>query len=102
MINIGGLKVYPEEVEAAINRHAAVSMSVVRAMKSPITGSLVVAEVVLKSEAEGRVASGPTDLRREILAVCHQTLAAHKVPATIRFVPALEVAAAGKLDRRET
>ena len=31
VINIGGLKVYPEEVEAVINRHPAVRMSIVRA-----------------------------------------------------------------------
>lgn len=99
MINIGGLKVYPEEVEAAINRHAAVRMSVVRAVKNPITGSLVAADVVLKGEAGDVAGDRTADLRREILAICHETLAAHKVPAIIRFVPSLEVAAAGKLVR---
>ena len=37
--------------------------------------------------------------KREILQICRDTLAPHKVPATIRFVPALEFAAAGKLAR---
>ena len=97
VINIGGLKVYPEEVEAVINRHPAVRMSVVRSRKSPITGSLVVADVVLKGEGTKRART----LKREILKICHESLAAHKVPATIRFVPALEVAAAGKLARRD-
>jgi acyl-coenzyme A synthetase/AMP-(fatty) acid ligase len=45
-INVGGLKVHPEEVEAVINRHPEVSISLVRPKKSPITGSLVVADVV--------------------------------------------------------
>ena len=48
IINVGGLKVHPEEVEAVINRHPAVRMSSVRSRKNPITGSVVVAEVVLK------------------------------------------------------
>src|SRR5262249_27405742 len=35
IINVGGLKVYPEEVEAAINRHPAVRMSRVQSRKEP-------------------------------------------------------------------
>jgi acyl-coenzyme A synthetase/AMP-(fatty) acid ligase len=38
-------------------------------------------------------------LKGEILEGCRATLARHKVPATIRFVAALEVGAAGKLAR---
>ena len=101
VINIGGLKVYPEEVEAAINHHRSVRMSIVRSRRSPIAGSLVAADVVLKDDrnppASGRERA---DLEREILEVCRQRLAAHKVPATIRFVAALDLAPAGKLARR--
>jgi acyl-CoA synthetase (AMP-forming)/AMP-acid ligase II len=96
VINVGGLKVYPEEVEAVINRHPAVRMSMVRSRKNPITGSLVSAEVMLKVAAEGDAASL---IKVEILESCRQSLAAHKVPATVRCVPTLEVAAAGKLVR---
>jgi acyl-CoA synthetase (AMP-forming)/AMP-acid ligase II len=39
------------------------------------------------------------DFKREILHLCQDRLAPHKIPATIRFVPALEMAAAGKLAR---
>jgi len=49
IINIGGLKVHPEEVEAAINRHPSVRMSLVKARRRPITGAIVVADVVIKS-----------------------------------------------------
>src|SRR5207247_3885175 len=97
VINVGGLKVYPEEVEAAINRHPAVRMSMVRPRRSPITGALVIADVVLKRESDPGTAHGPlAEYKQEILQICHASLAAHKVPATIRFVPALEIAAAGK------
>jgi acyl-coenzyme A synthetase/AMP-(fatty) acid ligase len=100
VINVGGLKVHPEEVEAAINRHPAVRMSMVRSRKSPITGSLVAADVVLKAEPDSsRAGSETVDFKREILQLCHDSLAPHKIPATIRFVPALEMAAAGKLAR---
>ncbi len=48
IINVGGLKVHPEEVEAVINRHPGVRMSLVKARKSPITGAVVVADVVAR------------------------------------------------------
>src|SRR6185295_14764139 len=93
LINVGGLKVYPEEIEAAINRHPAVRMSRVRSTRNPITGSLVAADVVLNEESECAA-----DFRREILQLCHERLADHKVPATIRFVPSLDLNA-GKVAR---
>jgi acyl-coenzyme A synthetase/AMP-(fatty) acid ligase len=99
VINVGGLKVNPEEVEAVINRHPRVRMSLVHARKSPITGALVVADVVLRDERDGEKARGDA-LKGEILQLCRDALAKHKVPATIRFVPALSVAASGKLARQ--
>jgi acyl-coenzyme A synthetase/AMP-(fatty) acid ligase len=96
IINIGGLKVHPEEVEAAINRHPSVRMSLVKARRNPITGAVVVADVVVNSPTAGHDADA---LKGEILEGCRATLARHKVPATIRFVAALEVGAAGKLAR---
>ena len=49
IINVGGLKVHPEEVEAVINRHHAVHMSRVKSRKNPFTGSIIIADVVLKA-----------------------------------------------------
>lgn len=100
VINVGGLKVHPEEVEAVINAHPWVHMSLVKARRSPITGAVVAADVVLtqKTQAEGELPK-PDEVKEQILATCRQVLAAHKVPVTLRFVPALEVSAAGKLVR---
>ena len=39
IINVGGLKVHPEEIETIINRHPDVQMSLVRGRKNPITGA---------------------------------------------------------------
>jgi acyl-coenzyme A synthetase/AMP-(fatty) acid ligase len=100
IINVGGLKVHPEEVEGVINRHPQVRMSLVHPRKSPITGAIVVAEVVLREEAKADGADARIGaLRGEILDLCRAGLAQHKVPAMIRFVPALSVAASGKLER---
>lgn len=83
IINIGGLKVHPEEVEAAINRHVCVQMSRARSRKSPITGAIVVADVIL---ADGTDAAHHETIRAEILSQCKDCMAAWKVPAVIRFV----------------
>jgi acyl-coenzyme A synthetase/AMP-(fatty) acid ligase len=99
IINIGGLKVHPEEVEAVINRHPQVRMSLVRPRQSPITGAIVVADVVLKSEPEAAPAP-QAEVKDDILKLCREALPRHKVPAAISFVPTLAVAATGKLARR--
>ncbi len=99
VINVGGQKVHPEEVEAAINQHPQVRMSLVQARRSPITGALVVADVLLKSSADGSDPSAQSRLADEILAHCRATLRPFKVPSRIRFVETLPVAATGKLAR---
>jgi acyl-CoA synthetase (AMP-forming)/AMP-acid ligase II len=98
IINIGGLKVHPEEIEAVINRHDEVRMARVKARKSPITGAIVVADVVL---ADGCDAGASEEIRNKILADCRANLASHKVPAMIKFVDRLEITAAGKLARSD-
>lgn len=90
IINVGGLKINPEEVEAVINSHADVRASRVSGRKNPITGAIVVAEIVANDNAT---------LKDEILALCREKLPAHKVPAVLRFVEKLELTAGGKLSR---
>ena len=98
VINIGGLKVHPEEIEQVINAHPAVRASLVRARRNPIMGDVVVADVVLK-QPESEATSL---LRDNLLAFCRAHLARHKVPAIVTFVPALAVSASGKLARRQS
>ena len=98
MINVGGLKVHPEEVESVINRHPEVQMSLVRAKKNPITGSLVVADVVLNAIPRAAV-DNVHKLQHEIMQLCREALSSHKVPAMINVVGDLAVAESGKLVR---
>jgi acyl-coenzyme A synthetase/AMP-(fatty) acid ligase len=99
IINIGGLKVHPEEVEAVINRHPQVRMSLVRPKRSPVTGSIVIADVVLKSGGD-RAEEALGAVKGDILRLCRDALPVYKVPAAISIVPSLDVAATGKLVRR--
>ena len=94
IVNVGGLKVNPEEVEAIINQHPLVRMALVRGRRNPVTGALVVADVVLRDGVAGDEA-----LSREITEMCLNALAPHKAPAIVRFVPNLPLTPAGKLSR---
>jgi acyl-coenzyme A synthetase/AMP-(fatty) acid ligase len=99
IINVGGLKVYPEEVESVLNADPRVQMSRVLGRRNPITGAVIVAEVVLHGRADAQADADRDGLKDELLEACRRTLAAHKVPALLRFVPSLELTAAGKLVR---
>jgi acyl-CoA synthetase (AMP-forming)/AMP-acid ligase II len=108
VINVGGLKVHPEEVESVLNADPRVRMSLVRARRNPILGAVVVADVVLVSDTAAAPdtsgtapdsASDTESVKVELLAACRRALPAHKVPASLRFVRSLDLTAAGKLVR---
>jgi acyl-coenzyme A synthetase/AMP-(fatty) acid ligase len=94
VINVGGVKIHPEEVEAALNSIELVSASRVFARKSPITGALVCAEIVLR---EGCAADRDTELR--ILSACRGRLGPRSAPVAVRFVADLPMTPAGKVAR---
>lgn len=99
VINVGGLKVYPEEVESILNADPRVRMSLVRARRNPITGAVVVADVVLADPAGAAEPNAQQSVKTDLIDACRRMLAAHKVPAMVRFVPSLDFTAAGKLVR---
>lgn len=99
VINVGGLKVFPEEVESVINRHPDVIMCLVRARRSPITGSVIVADVVLKCPYFAAELD-TSRAQNAILNFCRERLPSHKVPAVVSIVPMLLMSGAGKLIRR--
>jgi acyl-coenzyme A synthetase/AMP-(fatty) acid ligase len=95
VVNVGGQKVHPEEVEAVINQHPDVEMSLVRSRANPITGAIVVAEIVRKGPGLGQSRA----LEEDVRAFCRSRLEPHKVPASIRLVASLDIAPTGKLVR---
>jgi acyl-coenzyme A synthetase/AMP-(fatty) acid ligase len=95
VVNVGGLKVHPEEVEAVINTRPGVRLSRVKGRRSPITGAILEAEVVLTDPMRDRT----TQVRDDILAHCRAVLPPFKVPTSIRFVETLPLTAGGKLER---
>ncbi|MFN7225376.1 MAG: long-chain fatty acid--CoA ligase [Paracoccaceae bacterium] len=93
LINIGGVKVYPEVVEAVVKMVPGVALVQVSAKRSPVTGSLVLAEIQLDEGVDSSA------VRRLILETCRASLDREAVPAIIRFVDGFQTNAAGKLMR---
>ena len=99
VINVGGLKIHPEEVEAVLNGHPQVRLSLVKTKKNPITGALVVADVLLKDQStpQGEQAR---ELQQMIKQFCRQSLPLRiNACGQISFAPALPISETGKLVR---
>jgi acyl-coenzyme A synthetase/AMP-(fatty) acid ligase len=94
-INVAGYKISPEDVERAILAVPGVVDVTVRAVRSPITGYVLVADIVPDT------ATGSQDLRERIIASLRDTLAPYQLPRLWNFVPQLETSAAGKKLRDE-
>ena len=98
VINVGGLKVHPEEVEAVIDRHPGVRMSYVHGRRSSFTGQVVVADVVPVEERMS--ASVEESLLLELTELCRSELPMYRRPIMITLRAELAMTEAGKLDRR--
>jgi bile acid-coenzyme A ligase len=90
-INVGGEKVDPDEVEAALRDHPAVVDAVAVAVPHQTLGSVVGAHVVLHDGASVRKA--------ELAAHCGRRLARYKIPKHFTFVDQIPRSAAGKIQR---
>jgi acyl-coenzyme A synthetase/AMP-(fatty) acid ligase len=80
MINVGGEKLLPQEVEAIILEVPGVLDCRVRGEPSALTGQTVVAEIVPSS------GSDPESLRSAVRSACRAILDRHKVPTKVSFV----------------
>jgi long-chain acyl-CoA synthetase len=82
LINVGGEKVYPAEVESIIQEIGNVAEVTVYGEKNPITGNIVCALVRLREPEDAKAAT----LR--IKKICRDQLPPFKVPVKIAFVSA--------------
>jgi acyl-coenzyme A synthetase/AMP-(fatty) acid ligase len=79
MINVGGEKLMPAEVEAIVLGVAGVADCRVRGEPHPLTGQTVVVDVV-STQADQEA------LRSAIRSACRERLARHKTPTRVTFV----------------
>lgn len=90
IVNVGGLKVSPVEVESFLLSQPEVIEAQVYGVPSPLTGALLVARVVLRPGVDAPAILG--DLRT----ACVRGLPRHKVPRRIEHVGTISVGASGK------
>lgn len=94
MINSGGYKVWPREVEEILYTHPEVRMAMVFGVSDDYYGETVKACIVPKEEAK------ETITKDEITAFCKKKMASYKVPKHIEFRDSLPISAQGKMLRR--
>lgn len=91
VLNVSGMKVFPEEVEAALETHPGVRRCRVTGMPHPMLGTVPAADVVLRD--------GCDISARELIRFCREKLSAYKTPVRVSFVDALPLTASGKVRR---
>ncbi len=92
VINVGGLKCFPEEVEAVLRGHPGVQAALVSGRSHPALGAVPVAQIIATDPA-----SPPPMI--ELRKLCQERLSAYKVPLFYTFVTELPLTASGKLRR---
>ena len=93
VINVGGMKVFPEEIEAVLNTHPAIEKSRVFPERHPALGSYPGAEVIVRTGHKL-----PTLL--ELRGHCRDKLASYKIPMRLAAVNSIALTASGKVKRR--
>ncbi len=88
VINVGGTKVFPLEIEQVLTAHPAVEEAVVTPTADPVLGEVPAATVQLRK--------GHTATSEALMAHCRQCLSQFKLPRTIRIVDALPRTHSGK------
>jgi len=92
VVNTGGEKVFPEEVEAVIRQHEAVADAAVIGLPDERFGQVITAVVSLRKGAELDLSALATHVKRH--------LAAYKAPRELFVVDAIPHTAMGKIDYR--
>ncbi len=92
MVNVGGVKVYPSEVEQLLYQHPAVHEAAVYGVPEALLGEQVHAAIVLKAD---QMVSA-----QAMIDFCRQHLAEYKAPAVIHFVDQLPKNRSGKILKR--
>ena len=95
MANVGGTKVFPEQVERELREHPGVADAVVIARRSPFAGQILVARVTAVDPAAGTTFGG--EVRRWL----GERLSRPMIPATIEVVDDLGSSSNGKVVRHD-
>lgn len=91
VINISGLKVFPEEVEAVLEMIPEIKQARISSRPHPLLGQIIEGEIVLYE--------GTTIDIEDVLTYCKKRLSSFKAPQRLKIVDALPMTNTGKLQR---
>ena len=96
IINVGGQKVYPAEVETVLQEMPQIAEASVYGEKNAIVGEIVCAAVRLREPRDAR------DFERDLRQFCRQRLQEFQIPVRIKLVPNVLHGERFKKNRRES
>jgi long-chain acyl-CoA synthetase len=91
VINVSGIKVFPEEVEAVLEMLPQIKLARISSSPHPLLGQIIEGEIVLNE--------GATLDIEEVLAFCKKRLSNFKAPQRLKIVASLPMTKTGKLQR---
>jgi long-chain acyl-CoA synthetase len=94
MVDVGGFKVYPRDVEEVLFEHPGIKEAAVIGIPDEFRGEAVKAFVVRRNEAGSLT-------EKDVIDFCAARLIKYKVPKKVEFVPELPKTLIGKVLRRK-
>ncbi|MBC7887756.1 MAG: acyl--CoA ligase [Ferruginibacter sp.] len=91
VINVSGIKVFPEEVEAVLETIPEIKLARISSSPHPLMGQIIEGELVLNE--------GETIDVEDVLLYCRKRLSAFKAPQRLRIVDELTMTCTGKIQR---
>ena len=91
VINISGIKVFPEEIEGVLETIPEIKLARVSSTSHPLLGQIIEAEIVLDE--------GGSINTEDVQAYCRERLSNFKAPQRIKIVTELPMTNTGKLRR---
>lgn len=91
VINISGMKVFPEEVEAVLETIPEIKQARISSSPHKLLGQIIEGEIVLRE--------GATIDVEDVLTYCKKRLSAFKAPQRLKIVDSLPMTNTGKLQR---
>ena len=91
MINISGIKIFPEEIEGVLETIPGIKLARISSSPHPLLGQIIEGEIVLEQGAAIDI--------EEVLTYCRARLSNFKTPQNLKIVSELPVTATGKLRR---
>ncbi len=91
VINVSGLKVFPEEVEAVLEMIPEIKQARISSSPHPLLGQIIEGEIVLHEGAAIDV--------EDVLTYCKKRLSSFKAPQRLTIVESLPMTGSGKLQR---